>query len=345
MADHLDAPGLKSPAMNARVDITDVYAFQKPGNANKSILILNVNPLAPTLADSFDSTAIYELKVDTNADAVAEIAFQFTFSPVNQGTQMATVRRATGAAAAGMSSAGDIVLQNAPVSFGRNPLVTTLGDYSFFAGIRSDPFFFDLMGFLNNFQFTGADFFIDKDVFGIALEVPNSALGSNPKIGVWGRVLLPKDPNNAGAGMYQVDRMGRPTINTVFNKGDDKNTFNAVEPTQDRDLFTKNVVKVLEALGNYSEADATGLAQVLLPDILTYDYSSSGGYLNGRNLTDDVIDINLQIVTANKAASDKVGTHTDLLSVFPYMGTPHGVVAAPANGYPPLTRDPYVRDS
>jgi hypothetical protein len=39
MADHLDAPGLKSPGMNARVDITDIYAFQKPGNPDKSILI------------------------------------------------------------------------------------------------------------------------------------------------------------------------------------------------------------------------------------------------------------------------------------------------------------------
>jgi hypothetical protein len=32
MADHLDAPGLTSPAMDTRVDITDHYAFQKPGD-------------------------------------------------------------------------------------------------------------------------------------------------------------------------------------------------------------------------------------------------------------------------------------------------------------------------
>ena len=50
MADHLDAPGLMSPGMDARIDITDVYAFQKPGNASKSILMMNVNPLAPSFA-------------------------------------------------------------------------------------------------------------------------------------------------------------------------------------------------------------------------------------------------------------------------------------------------------
>ena len=65
MADHLDAPGLKSPGNDARLDITDIYAFQKPDGASKSILILNVNPLAPTLADSFRPDAIYELKIDT----------------------------------------------------------------------------------------------------------------------------------------------------------------------------------------------------------------------------------------------------------------------------------------
>jgi hypothetical protein len=38
MSDHLDAPGMKPPNMDARVDICDIYAFQKPGDANKSVL-------------------------------------------------------------------------------------------------------------------------------------------------------------------------------------------------------------------------------------------------------------------------------------------------------------------
>src|SRR5262252_6757289 len=69
MADHLDAPGLTSPATDARVDITDHYAFQKPGDPNRTILILNVNPLAPTHANEFRHDAVYETLVDTNSDA------------------------------------------------------------------------------------------------------------------------------------------------------------------------------------------------------------------------------------------------------------------------------------
>jgi hypothetical protein len=82
--------------------------------------------------------------------------------------------------------------------------------------------------------------------------------------------------------------MGRPAINTVFNHGDDKNLFNQIEPAQDRADFLASFVATLETLGGYSESEATAIAEILLPDILTYDYSSSAGFLNGRKLTDDV---------------------------------------------------------
>jgi len=52
MADHLDSSTkLTSPSGDPEADITDIYIFQKPGDPAKSTLILNVNPLAPTLAD------------------------------------------------------------------------------------------------------------------------------------------------------------------------------------------------------------------------------------------------------------------------------------------------------
>ncbi len=183
--------------------------------------------------------------------------------------------------------------------------------------MRSDPFFFDLLGFLAGFKFTGSDFFIDKNVFSMALEVPNTALGSNPKVGIWVRTLLSQNDE-----WVQIDRMGRPAINTVFNHGADKNTFNHIPPTQDRALFEASFVATLESFG-YSSGQATQIAEILLPDILTYDYSSSAGFLNGRKLTDDVIDIELNLVTNGQVTTDMVGPHTDLLSTFPYVGNPH----------------------
>jgi hypothetical protein len=54
-----------------------------------------------------------------------------------------------------------------------------------------------------------------------------------------------------------------------------------------------------------------------------FDYSSSAGFLNGRRLQDDVIDIELSRVTNGKITGDGVGPHTDYLSDFPYLGNPH----------------------
>ena len=335
MADHLDAPGLMSPAMDARVDITDHYAFQKPGDSSKTILILNVNPLAPTHADEFRHDALYETLVDTNGDARPDISFRYRFTRKHEGRQFARVTRAVmgdteleeGHVHEELET--EVLVEHAPVSFGTEAHVTHGEDgVRFFAGFRSDPFFFDLLGFLNGLKFTGSDFFVDKNVFGMALEMPNRLLGENPKIGVWTRTLVPMtlQPDH----LAQVDQMGRPAINTVFNHKDDKNTFNVTQPADQRtaktmtgQTFLEVFTLELEALGGYSPTQAEQIAKILLPDILTFDFSSSAGFLNGRRLQDDVIDISLNLVTNGKIKGDGVGPHTDYLSEFPYLGRPH----------------------
>ena len=49
----------------------------------------------------------------------------------------------------------------------------------------------------------------------------------------------------------------------------------------------------------------------------------AAGFLNGRKLQDDVIDIELALVTNGRITTDFVGPHTDYLSTFPYLGRPH----------------------
>jgi hypothetical protein len=118
-----------SPDGNPKTDITDIYAFRKPGDEHKSILILNVNPLAPTLAKEFESNGLYQLKIDTDGDALAEIAFRIAFTPVKNGKQWAPVRRAVGDAAQRDENTGEVIIRNAPVSFGRDELITESGQY------------------------------------------------------------------------------------------------------------------------------------------------------------------------------------------------------------------------
>ncbi len=335
MADHLDSPGpivinvgddtakVGSPNGDPRTDITDVYAFLKPGDPNKSILILNVNPLAPLLAGAFNSQAVYEINVDTNGDAVADLSYRIRFSDVEAGAQAATVHLGSGGLAAGLNDGGPAVIAGAPVSFGKEPQITTRGDYRFFAGLRSDPFFFDLLGFIDDFNFVHHDFFADKNVFGIVLEVPNSALGMAPTTtSLWGRTLLEQN-----GGLMRDDRMARAAINTVFNHGPDKDIFNAIDPSDDLTASTSEGITFVTSFENTLNALGGNpkLAKVLLPDVLNYDFSKPTSYaaLNGRRLQDDVIDISLTLVTGGGLTTDNVGPHGDYLPDFPYLGTPH----------------------
>jgi hypothetical protein len=44
MSHHYSGPDYDFPREDARLDLTDLYAFPKPGDAGKSILIMNVHP-------------------------------------------------------------------------------------------------------------------------------------------------------------------------------------------------------------------------------------------------------------------------------------------------------------
>ena len=331
MSHHYSGPDFGFPHGDARLDLTDLFAFPKPGSAGKSILIMDVHPSVgvtlpgPTTPDPFASEAIYELKIDTNGDAVADIAYRIRFSPPEGGMQTATVRRIEGVEAAGTGDGGQIIVDRAPVSMGRDALVTEAGDYRFFAGWRSDPFFFDTEGALNNLQFTGHDFFADADVCSIALEVPNSALGHG-RIGLWHRTL-----DGTSGSWVQADRGALPS-QSVFLPGDERVAYLAAQPADDA-CFVAVFAHSLEHTGGYTPEEATRVASTLLPDILHYDPRQPASYpANGRKLTDDAIDVFLPILTNGKVTGDKVGPHSDLLAAFPYVGPPHKVRSAESSG-------------
>ena len=238
-------------------------------------------------------------------------------TPDSNGVQHYTVKRYVGAAAVtasgdGMAVASGFTDNAKGKPQGRNGTMA-------FAGERSDPFFFDLIGFRGTLSLdpvtnqglcsvggdpdpdgTGTDFFAPLNTLAIVLEVPDAALGTN--IGVWAdtRQLI-------GGSWTIVDQMARPAINTVFNSGADKETFNVTPPSQQDDAgkpYRNNVKAVLPALGGYTEPTLTTLANALIPDVITYNTASMGtNILNGRALADDVIDAELQIVLQNPAAS------------------------------------------
>jgi hypothetical protein len=322
MSHHYSGPDFGFPHGDGRLDLTDIYAFPKPGDPGKSILIMDVhpsvgfNPTGPTPDEPFSPKAVYELKIDTNGDLIADIAYRVQFSSPKDGAQTATLSRVEGEQAAGIGEGGQNILQGASVSTGREAKVTEAGDYRFFAGWRSDPFFFDTLGAINDLHFTGTDFFVDKDVCSIVIELPNPALG-NTKVGLWHRTV-----DGASGKWVQADRGARPS-QSVFLTGEKKAAYPAAEPKDDAQ-FVPVFAHSLEHTGGYTPEETTRVARTLLPDILIYDPKRPASYPNnGRALSDDVADVFITTITNGKVTTDNVGAHKDLLDAFPYVGPPH----------------------
>lgn len=265
-SDHLDAPLVKT---DGRIDITDLYAFANSGG--KTSLILNVNPLmspGQTKIARFRQEALYEFKIDTNGDAKADIAYRVKFSALKHYTDGATyqtyvIKRATGSAANRTAWTGTTVAIGRTTAYGHGLVTSPLvGGGKAFAGPRDDPFYFDLVGFKHLKSrllagsttigtpgdatcvdgadtasdhllscFSGVDTFAGTNISSIALQVPNAKVGgTGHAIGVWGTTSIA-----TAGGWLQVDRVGRPAINTVFNITDgQKELTNLSSPKDDR---------------------------------------------------------------------------------------------------------------
>src|SRR5438105_11304612 len=132
MSHHASGPNFGFPRGDARLDMTDLYAFTKPGDPDKSILILNVTPPfrlespQPTTTEPFKPGALYEIKIDTNGDAVADLGCSVQFSSSGDGKQTATGRRLLGAGAGTVVDDGEVIVQQAAGSGGREAYVTGL---------------------------------------------------------------------------------------------------------------------------------------------------------------------------------------------------------------------------
>ena len=77
---HREAP---ITALDHKADITDFYAFVSYDHPDRVTFIMNVDPfLEPSNGPNyfpFDPSILYEIKIDNNQDALADVTFQFRF--------------------------------------------------------------------------------------------------------------------------------------------------------------------------------------------------------------------------------------------------------------------------
>ena len=329
MSNHYSAAYLRFPGDDARLDFTDLYVFQSPADAAKTILIIDVNPyttgisaMPPFLMRSeFHPDGVYRVNIDSNGDAQADAAFTFTFSEFRDGAQTCTAHYANGSQAREPGPAGYLLVEAAPVSFGADPQPVQAGPCLLSAGVRSDPFFADADGAFHGFKWTGQDAFANRNILSIALEVPADMLGPEPEIGVWVTVSVRRDGT-----LSQVDRGGHPTINPFINPDGEKNLFNARQPADDIAHYLEPWSKLLAGNG-YTPAEAKAAVRIVLPDILRYDRSRPARYPNGRAITDDAFSARFAWLTNGKVPAQGLKPHDDLLAEFPFLGPPNRYAA------------------
>jgi hypothetical protein len=179
------------------------------------------------------------------------------------------------------------------------------------------------------------------------MEVPNEFLQSSPensKISLFCRTLA--DVGD-GRGFAQYDRMGIPAINTaviqpVMPRGTppnppgavvpaesmlDEDNYNFGDPSTDSTLRPIASARIQFAYG-VSAPYADGVAAFVLPDALPFELNSGKGFPNGRQLTDDVIDVEFSLLTNGALTSDRVSNDSVFRKSFPYIGAPQSRAAA-----------------
>jgi hypothetical protein len=356
------------------LNLTDLYVFREiDQNPNASpddlILIMNTNPRSLARQQYyFSSDARYEFKIgripgnDAPATGQADVVLRFEFDPPTPGTQQQHFTLSVFERTNQNPVLSQIQVRGTTTPLNSDPIINTLpvagSTVSVFAGLREDPFFFDVeqyfrvragalgLGPAVGFRppETAVDFATGYNVNAIAVRVPLSLLRSNTNAStydVWETISF---PGNDGE-FTQVERLARPAINEglVFTN-DFLNALNMVSPDFEAAALAgqqpqagiagpivQEVQQVLRAVGN-DEARVNTLIGAFLPDVMRIDTLAPSGYGNalnasgspirGRMLMDDVIDITLSVVTNGGITTDNVS----------YAGTPGN----PSQGHQPL---------
>ena len=352
------------------LNLTDLYAFrekdQNPAAKDGDlILTMNTNPRSVARQQYFFSTnARYEFKITRVGDKEAtptgqeDVTLRFEFAPPNDRSQQqikfTVIKDGKEVSATNLRTTA--LNEKAHI----NRLGSDNNKIAVFAGLREDPFFFDVEQFFRvragalgtgpGVGFRPANQAIDfakgYNVNTIVARIPQEFLAgkTGAKIyDVWETISL-----RDGNGKYnQVERLGRPGINEgLITSNNLLNIFNSVPPTADLSPAAGPIgaeaARTLKALGNNDDR-TKALLQAFLPDVMRIDTTGASGYANalnsklspirGRMLKDDVIDITVNLLSNGAIKGDNVSYdgpggnaaqgHKPLEANFPYLALPN----------------------
>jgi len=187
-ADHADAPGSTA---DPAADIADVYAFHDQGADRLTLILTFAGLQMPATGQSgrYDDDVLYTINIDTNGDETPDQMVDIRFGQNTAGV--------SGIRVAGLPGAPAVI--TGPVE----TILDPAAGVRVFAGLRDDPFFFDLDGFratrqTGNLSFDSTrDSFAGTNLTAIVLETRLSAVASAP-FAVWSttaRLAAPTSTN------------------------------------------------------------------------------------------------------------------------------------------------------
>jgi hypothetical protein len=369
-SDHDDG---ETSTKGRNVSLTDLYVFREQdqnasARADDLVFVMNTNPRSIARQQYyFSNNTRYEFHVShvANKDATPtgkdDVILRFEFGAPGPNAQQAfRLSVISGNRVIGTNTGKTTALAANPSTA---PVVNSLSiggsKVDVFAGLREDPFFFDVeqffrvragaagigpaVGFKPANQ--AVDFAKGYNVNAIVARIPKSLLRgtSNADVfDVWETISV-RDPKT---GVYkQVERLGRPAVNEgLILTNAFLNAFNSIPPSADLSAAAAPVRaearNSLKALGN-SDARADILLGAFLPDVMRIDTTQKSGYLNatnakgapitGRLLLDDTVDQTLTVLTNGAITSDNVSYngsgpaqgHQPLVPQFPYLALPN----------------------
>lgn len=331
------------PTFASSTTINDLYVFRSPSNAANTVLIMTFQPFAGALTpDTADPDLTYEIHVNNGSDT---LVFQVVYgAPDASGVQSVTLKGVPSASFPpnGILAQG-VTGQNLPVAGGgqfRSGIQDEPGFFdagAFAKGVAAgnQSTFPRTVGQARNFYGPNGN------TFAIVLEIPSTKLTptAGGVIGVWATI----DKNGA-----QLSRLGRPLIETALippqprndlSRGDRLDEFAEADPANDHQNapagFRDDMIAVLtnpQGLFKRNAVDAAFLADIYLPDMLMFQVGNPGGFGtlvgpgpfspgpfaggqllgNGRQLRDDVVDIDFNLLTNGAIPSDNVGDDNGL---------------------------------
>lgn len=289
-SDHIDGP---VTTQHRVADLTDLYAYPTPGKPGYLTVILDAYPLVPTTGHfsekvtcriSIAKAAISRSAASPRIETNDTVTFDFTFKTPHDTVNHAVVCKASN----GWSAESTYEQVSTP---------DETKDLRIYAGMRSDPFFFNAAWAQTASKAgrllppTNQDFMKYMNVLAIVMDVNVAKMHSGPVLpgllAVAAEVTTQDSPTSA---VRRLDRVGRPEITNVSmvaheDEAELRDRYNQDPPFQVsaenlqayRARLAKNITfyDAIDRKKEWEDRDRTALANMLADDFLVVDLSKS----------------------------------------------------------------------